>query len=73
VGETEYERFKHVLSMMSDDDVAEMYARIVYSNEYVPVHEIGESLWNRLRDQYSERALVRAISLHCRARLGIGS
>ena len=72
MAETDYERLRHVLSAMRDDDIAEMYARIVASNEYVPVNEIGEALWNRLRNTYSERAVVRAVALHCRARLGIG-
>ena len=58
--------------MMSDNEIAEMYVRIVQSDEYVPVTELGYALWNRLRADYGEREVVRMVAQHARARLGIG-
>jgi len=68
--ETDTEMMRRRLSTMSDEAIATMYERIVLGG-YVPVTELGEGLWQRLRETYGERNTVRAVAMHCRARLGI--
>lgn len=61
------------LCRMSDDEVTNLYVRMVRSRDYMPVNEVGHDLFEACAEEaHATRLVLDHIGRHCRDRLGIG-